>query len=186
MRMIGMPLTLLVAAVLAGCQQLPGSREEQATGAGAATGAAAGAVLADDGNELLGALLGGAMGAGGGYLIGARTDWFEGDSDEASAEAEKAVREAQENPATAEEARNASTADIDQNGFVTTDELVAMEDAGLSDDEILDRLEASDAVFDLTSEQADRLVDEGLSRNVVSQLEDINREDRQEVLGQAR
>lgn len=184
MRITGMTLTLLLAVVMTACEQLPGTRQQQSTGAGAVTGATAGAILADDDNELLGALLGGAIGAGGGYLIGARTDWFDGEGTDASAQAQQAVNEAQRDPATVEEALSATTADIDQNGFVTTDELIAMENAGLSDEQIVQRLEASDAVFDLTPEQADRLVDAGLSTNVVNRLETINRGDREEVLGQ--
>lgn len=184
MRTPGLLLTLLFAIVLAACEQVPGTREQQTTAAGAVTGAAAGALLADDDNELLGTLLGGAIGAGGGYLVGARTDWFE--NGDASAEARQAVREAQQNPATGEEALEATTADIDQDGFVTTDELIAMENAGLTDDEILQRLRATNAVFDLTPAQADRLMNAGLSANVVNQLETINRTEREEIIGQVR
>ena len=53
-----------------GCEDLPGSRTEQATVIGGAAGAGIGAVLAEE-NRLLGALIGGLLGAGGGYLIGA-------------------------------------------------------------------------------------------------------------------
>lgn len=176
-------VALLIGVALAGCEQLPGTREQQTTAGGAAAGAAAGAILADDDNRVLGTLLGGAIGAGGGYLIGAETDWFEENQAESSAQAERAVQEAQRNPATAQAALQANTADIDGNGFVTMDELIAMEDAGLSDDQILERLRATDAVFDLNQEQADRLITAGLSPNVVSELETINRGERNEIIG---
>lgn len=176
-------LVLLSIFVMVACQDLPGTREQQTTAAGTAAGAAAGAVLADDDNQLLGTLLGGAVGAGGGYLLGANTDWFGEDEADTSAEAQQAVREAQRNPATPEEAEDASTADIDENGFVTMDELIAMEDAGLSDDEILERLRATDAVFDLNQDQAERLTTAGLSTDVVNELETINRDQRNEVIG---
>ncbi len=80
-------------------------------------------------------------------------------------------------------ALSAQTADIDQNGFVAKDELVAMEGADPSDGQILQRLRATDAVFDLDRQQAQDLVDAGLSPDVVAQLESINREDWQEILG---
>ena len=98
-------ILLLTTAV--GCQQMPGTREQQATAGGAAAGAAAGAAIAD--NSLLGALIGGAVGAGGAQLIGAKTDWFEGDRDEASEQARQAAREAENNPATASGCSGAGT-----------------------------------------------------------------------------
>lgn len=180
-RVLSSATAALLLVATAGCQELPGTRTEQTTTGGALAGAALGAVLADDDNRLMGALLGGALGAGSGYLIGANTDWFA--TDDASVEAREAVMNAQQNPATPAEALAATTADIDQNGFVTMDELIAMENAGLSDDQILDRLRATDAVFDLTRDQADRLIEAGVSAEVVSQLENINRTDRDQILG---
>ena len=58
---------LPIASVLglAGCQTA-----EQTTLAGAAAGAAIGATVADDGNELQGAVIGGVAGAAAGSLIG--------------------------------------------------------------------------------------------------------------------
>lgn len=183
MKTIKTVLALLAVLALVSCEQLPGTREQQSTAAGGVAGATVGAILADSDNQLLGALLGGALGAGGGYLIGAKTDWFDQDQADTSAQAQQAVQEAQRNPATAQEARQADTADIDNNGFVTMDELIAMEDAGLSDDQILQRLRATDAVFDLNQEQADRLMEAGMSRDVVAQLETINRGQRNEIIG---
>lgn len=183
MKTIYSVVALLLMLAMVGCQDLPGTREQQTTAAGTAAGAAAGAVLADDDNQLLGALLGGALGAGGGYLVGANTDWFAEDEVDTSAEAQQAVREAQRDPATAEEAETADTADVNQDGFVTMDELIAMENAGLSDDQILERLRATDAVFDLNREQADRLTTAGLSPEVVNQLETINRDERNQIIG---
>ncbi|MCW8194605.1 hypothetical protein F6455_07380 [Proteobacteria bacterium 005FR1] len=176
-------LTILAFLVVTvGCEQLPGTRDQQATAAGTAAGAAVGAVLADEDNQLMGALLGGALGAGGGYLLGAKTDILD-DRETASAQAEQAIEEAQQNPATVDQVLASNTADVDDDGFVTMDELIAMEEAGLSDDEIMSRLRATDAVFDLSRQQADELVTAGVSPEVVNQLEDINREERDQVIG---
>ena len=51
---------------------------------------------------------------------------------------------AQESPATVDDVRRSSTEDLNGDGFVTVDELVALQRAGLSDDPILRRLEATD------------------------------------------
>ncbi len=174
---------LAAIIVLGGCENLPGTREEQVTAAGTAAGAAVGASVAD--NKLLGALLGGALGAAGGYLIGARTDWFEEDPEYRSAEAREAVEEAQERPATAEDVAGADDGDLNDDGFVTMDELVAMEDAGLGDDEILEMLERTDQVFELSESQRAELRDAGLSRDLLADMEEINREERESVLARS-
>lgn len=176
-------IALAAIIVLGGCENLPGSREEQVTAAGTAAGAAIGASVAD--NELLGALLGGALGAAGGHLIGARTDWFEEDPEHRSAEAREAVEEAQEQPATADEVAGADDADLNDDGFVTMDELVAMEEAGLGDDEILEMLERTDQVFELSESQRAELRDAGLSRDLLADIEEINREERESVLARS-
>lgn len=169
----------IAALLLAGCENLPGTREEQATVIGGAAGAAVGAATTDD---LWGVLLGAAAGAAGGYLIGANTDWFERDADVRQDQAQAAVEEARRNPAQADDVFNAETADLNGNGFVTTDELLAMEEAGLSDDEILSRLEATDQVFELSEQQRQEFLAAGLSPTVVDGLEQINRSERDAIL----
>lgn len=172
----------LLIAISIGCENLPGTRESQGAVIGGAVGAATGAAVASE-NRLLGALIGGAIGAGGGYLIGARTDWF--DDPDRSREARRAIRDAESSPATVADVENSSTADLNGDGFVTTDEVTAMERAGLSDDEMLRRLRATGQIFDLDRRQHDALIAAGVSRRVVSQMQDINREQRDDVLGGA-
>jgi hypothetical protein len=143
----------LSAALLAstsGCQQLPGSPGTQGAAIGGVGGAATGALVGGEHHRLLGALLGGAVGAGGGYLIGANKDRIMG-RDTSGAEA--AMRNAQAHPATPQQALNAQTADLNGDGFVTMDEVVAMRQAGLSDQQILERMRATGQVFELTPEQ---------------------------------
>ena len=173
--------SLLIASSL-GCEGLPGTRESQGAVIGGAVGAATGAAVHGE-NRLLGALIGGAIGAGGGYLIGARTDWF--DDPERDREAREAITDAQTSPAGIADVRNSSTADLNGDGFVTTDELTAMERAGLSDDEMLRRLRATGQVFDLSERQEDALLSAGISRRVVTEMQDINRRQREEVLGRS-
>lgn len=172
--------TLCIGALIApvtltgvGCESLPGSEKEQGAVAGGVVGAAAGAAVAGEGNRLIGALIGGALGAGGGYLIGANWDKITGDEKE---EAIKAGREAERNPADADDVRGSTTADLNGNGFVTLDEVAAMEDAGLADREIISRLRATDQYFELSSEQERYLRDRGVSDTVIRAMRDMTRE----------
>ena len=183
---VGLAGALMLAAT--GCENLPGDEKAQGATIGGVTGAAVGAAVGGSENRLLGALLGGAIGAGGGYLIGANWDKITGkDSDGAQA----ASREAQAEPATVQDAQTATTADLDNDGFVTMDEVVAMERAGFSDDKILERLRATGQVFELTSEQQSYLRARGVSDNVITQLATLNqnqtealrRQSSQQVIG---
>jgi hypothetical protein len=171
----------LVLLPTAGCEDLPGESGTQGAVIGGSGGAAAGAAVAEE-NRALGALIGGVLGAGGGYLIGSEVEKAEDADDEDVAEARTAMREAQEDPATPSEALEAETADLNDDGFVTIDEVVAMEEAGLTDEQILDRLEATDQVFELSQQQQAMLRQRGVSDNVVDQLNTVNREQREQLL----
>lgn len=173
---IGMAGALMWATT--GCENLPGDERAQGATIGGVSGAAVGAAVGGE-NKLLGALLGGAIGAGGGYLIGANWDKIRGKD---SAGAEAATREAQSQPATVQDAQGATTADLDRDGFVTMDEVVAMERAGFSDEKIVDRLRATGQVFELTTEQKNYLRSRGVSDNVISQLASLNQNQSTDVL----
>jgi hypothetical protein len=167
-------LISLAGAIVAGptgCDSLPGKKREQGAVIGGVGGAAAGAAIAKN-NRILGALIGGALGAGGGYLIGVQMDHVKNNDKDAAVQASK---NGQSNPATAEQARSAATADINGDGFVTLDEVIAMKKAGFSDDEMIRRLRATNQVFELTPQQEQTLRDAGVTQNVISQMESMNR-----------
>lgn len=149
------------------------------TAVGGAAGAGLGAIIGGDDNRLLGALIGGAVGAGGGYLVGANWDKISGDDKE---EAQEAIREAQQNPATPADVRGAMTADLNQDGFVTMDEVIAMENAGLSDEEIVRRLDATNQIFELNNEQERFLVNQGVSYYVIREMRTLNADERERLL----
>ena len=172
--------TVLLAGAV-GCNNLPGTKGQQGAAIGGLSGAAAGALVGGSHHRLIGALLGGALGAGGGYLIGAHSDKLTGHD---SGAAQEAVKRAQANPATPEEARLATTADLNHDGFVTMDEVVAMKRAGFSDQEMLSRMQATGQIFELTPEQQNYLRTNGVDDYVIGQMPGLNPAARQQVLGQ--
>lgn len=173
----------LSLAPLTGCENLPGNSKQQGTVIGGAGGAAIGAAVAKN-NRLLGALIGGALGAGGGYLIGANKDKITGhDKEKSRDEAIQASQRAEQNPARTEDVNNTRSADLNNDGFVTLDEVVALRNANLSDREILDRLERTNQVFELTPWQEDYLQQRGVSRSVIDQMRSLNRDTAAQPVG---
>jgi uncharacterized protein YcfJ len=168
----------LALVFITGCAELPGSDEQQGAVIGGASGAAVGAAVGGSKNRAAGAIIGGVLGAAGGYVIGANSDKI---LDKDRDRAESAGRRARTEPVTVEQARSARTADVNSDGYVTLDEVVAMKDAGLSDRQMLSRLEATGQVFDLTTEGRQYLRDRGISEAVISDMQDLN-QDRREML----
>ncbi|MEQ8861660.1 MAG: glycine zipper domain-containing protein [Pseudomonadales bacterium] len=163
----------LITSLVSGCADLPGSSKEQGVVVGSAAGAAAGAMVAGGDHRLLGALLGGLLGAGGGYMIGANRDQLAGRDEDRNA-AQAAIDRAQRHPATVGDVGRATTADLNSDGFVTADEIIAMSQARLTDTEMLSRLRATGHVFELTEVERGYLLDHGVSRNVVNRMEQLN------------
>ena len=161
-------------APLAGCESLPGGEKEQGAVIGGVGGAVAGAAVAGEDNRLVGALIGGALGAGGGYLIGANMEEKDGQNKEqVRQDATEAVRKAESDPATAEEARDARTADVNGDGFVTLDEVIAMEKAGVSENEMIRRLERTNQEFALTTKQEEYLKENGINDSVINAMREM-------------
>src|SRR5947208_14479209 len=106
----------LALAPLAGCDNLPGNKKEQGAVIGGVGGAVAGGALAKN-NRLLGALIGGALGAGGGYLIGWQL--HRSDPKENRRDAGKAERRDRDNADSADAARSAGPTDSKRQGCVT-------------------------------------------------------------------
>jgi hypothetical protein len=184
LRFHGVLLTTALLALLlntTGCSNLPGSKQQQGAVIGGLGGAAAGAAIGGKDNRVLGALLGGALGAGGGYVVGANSDKI---LKRDSSGAKTATEAAQSRPATVEEARQATTADVNNDGFVTLDEVVALHKSGLSDQQLISRLQATGQVFELTEEQQNYLTSQGVSRSVVNQMDSLNRDARDRLLNQ--
>lgn len=172
---------VIAAWVVTGCENLPGTKGQQGAVIGGAAGATTGAVVGGEKHRALGAVLGGVLGAAGGYVVGANSDKIMGKD---SNEAESAARRAQSAPATADQARRATTADVNSDGYVTLDEVAAMRDAGISDEQMLRRLEATGQVFDLTDEGKRFLRQRGVSEYVIQQMSALNPQRRELLMQQ--
>ena len=77
---------------------------------------------------------------------------------------------AQQNPASVADAEHSETADLNHDGFVTLDELVAMKQAGLSDQQMTDRLRRTNYLFQLTDRQRQYLLDRGVDQTVIDAM----------------
>src|SRR2546429_2536305 len=111
-------VTLLMASIalapLAGCDSLPGDKKTQGAVIGGVGGAVAGGALAKN-NRLLGALIGGALRAGGRHLIGSSLD--KSDPSKNREDAVRAERRARDNPVSASEAPTPPTPHIHRYGY---------------------------------------------------------------------
>jgi hypothetical protein len=162
----------LSLAPLTGCENLPGDEKTQGAVIGGAGGAIAGAAIAKD-NRLLGGLIGGALGAAGGYVVGAQ---IEKNNDKHKDEAVQASERDRKNPPTSSEVKRARTADLNDDGFVTLNEVAAMHDARLSNREMINRLEDTGQVFYLSEAQEEYLRDKGVSDEVIRAMRTMNRD----------
>ena len=95
-------------------------------------------------------LTGGDLGIGGGFLVAASPERIQQRQHKQCLEA---AQKAEESPAQLQQVRDATDADLNKDGFITLDEILAMSRAGLSDQEIGDRLRQTGYVFQMTLEQ---------------------------------
>ncbi|HEY8154023.1 MAG TPA: hypothetical protein VII72_07850 [Myxococcota bacterium] len=178
--MLGSKLVVLGAIAAIGCVSPAQPRAQQGASIDAVADSDEGATI-DQENRLFGVLIGGALGARGGYLIGAAPDWFVAPNRQASAH--DAVMNAEIAPATIDDVHLSATADLNLDGFVTTDELIAMDRAGLSDDTMLARLRATNQVFELSGSQQRAMSQAGVSQRVIRELLEINHFELERGLG---
>src|SRR5687767_10014982 len=161
---------------MTGCEQLPGDEKTQGAVIGGAGGALAGALLGGEDNRLLGGLIGGVLGAAGGYVIGTQIEKNRRGNDDDYQDAVQASERDRRNPPKTSDVRKARTADLNDDGFVTLNEVVAMEDAGLSTSEMINRLEDTGQVFYLSESQEEYLRDKGVPSEVIRAMRTMNRD----------
>jgi hypothetical protein len=112
-------------------------------------------------------LTGGDLGIGGGFLIGAAPEKIK---QHLNTEAVAAAQKAEQSPAQPLQTHDSTTADLNRDGYVTLDEILAMVRAGLNDGEIQDRLKKTGYIFQITPEQERYLTDRGVRQKVVDEI----------------
>lgn len=175
-------LIVLVTVPFASCESPPRPGTDEPPAVSAAGTAAASAAIEGKGNRIASALIGSTGGAAG-SLIGAKTDWFA--TEDGKRQARQAIERARQKPATVEDVARAQSADLNSDGFVTFDELVAMKQAQLDDEDLLQRLHATGQVYDLTAKQKQALIDAGISPYVAAEMTRINEPEKNRVLANA-
>ncbi|MGE5608688.1 MAG: glycine zipper domain-containing protein [Bacillota bacterium] len=161
----GIGSTLLVAVLtlsLAGCETKAQTGALVGGAGGAALGAGIGSMSHARAGE--GALIGGAVGALGGYLVGNEMD--KADQRERDRNAVRATREdryAAPAPAAAPSQR------------VTKNDVIKWTDQGTKDEVIIDRIERSGTIFNITAADENELRDAGVSEEVVRAMKDTAR-----------
>ncbi|HXE52187.1 MAG TPA: hypothetical protein VN541_04195 [Tepidisphaeraceae bacterium] len=108
-----------------------------------------------------------AGGPAGGWLIGANPKMLSPGHEDA---AKRANQQAEQRPAQMDHARKSDTADLNNDGFITLDEVLALKQGGLSDHEIISRLRATGDVFALNDRQMQYLADRGISARVIGAM----------------
>lgn len=168
-----MDKTFLIRALLVdilsvgvvGCENvLTGSTQNQGAVAGGLGGVAFGSAT---GQNVSSTSQANVLEPGGSYVI-------EADNTKAVSGNQSGVAPAKPLSVLARKALISPTADLNGDGFVTLDEVLAMKEAGLTDDEMLERMRATNQVFAPTVPQQDYLRNHGISEYVIDQMQDIN------------
>jgi hypothetical protein len=159
-------------APLAGCENLPGNKKEQ----GAVIGGVGGAVAGAGGRERKSWARGAhRRRAGRGRRVPRRRQVGQGRQGQEQDQG-RCDQGFEERP---EESRHRSRRegfqhrDLNDDGFVTLDEVVAMKDAGLSDKEMIKRLQRTQQYFELSDEQVKYLRDHNVDDKVVTAMRDM-------------
>jgi hypothetical protein len=107
-----------------------------------------------------------AMGPGGGWLVGSTRDNLARNRCDLAA---KASRNAEEHPAEPADVAKSDTADLNHDGFVTLDEILAMRRV-LTPEQMVERIRKVDGIFCLTRTQQQYLLNRGVSVVVIDAL----------------
>ena len=113
------------------------------------------------------AKIGADFGPAGGWLVGVSSEHL---AQSSAAQADEANRRAEQRPASPADVKAAATADLNQDGFVTVDEVLAMKRAGLTDSEMIQRLRATGQVFSVTDRQQQYFRDRGIDQTVIDAM----------------
>jgi hypothetical protein len=103
-------------------------------------------------------------GPGGGWIIAATPQHID---QHTLGSAQQANRLAEQQPARPADAERSDSCDLNGDGFVTMDEVLALKRAGLTTEQLITRVRKTPQVFSLTDRQQQYLRDRGISQAVI-------------------
>jgi hypothetical protein len=155
----------MLSVGLVGCESLfTGPTQNQGAVGGGLSGVSMGSAT---GQNVSGRSQANALEPGASYII-------EANNTQAISGNQSVIAPAQPLSVLARKALISPTADLNGDGFVTLDELLAMKEAGLTDNEMLERLRATNQSFEPTVQQQNYLRNKGFSEYFIEQMQDIN------------
>ena len=115
----------------------------------------------------LSSLAGRVGGPGGGWIIAATPQHIDQHS---LGSAEQANRQAEQQPAGPANVEHSDNCDLNGDGFVTMDEILALRRAGLTTDQLISRVRHTPQIFSLTDRQQQYLRDRDISQKVIDAM----------------
>jgi hypothetical protein len=106
-------------------------------------------------------------GPGGGWIIAAKPNLIDQHS---LGSAQAANRQAEQQPAGPADVEKSDNCDLNGDGFVTMDEILALKRAGLSTEQLTARVTRTPEIFSLTDRQQQYLRDRGIAQGVIGAM----------------
>lgn len=125
------------------------------------------AVTANPEQSALATLASQSGGPGGGWIIAASRQNIDQHS---LGSAQQADRQAQQRPAGTGDVERSDNADLNADGFVTLDEILALKRAGLTSEQLISRIQRTPEVFSLTRQQQQYLHDRGIDQRTINAM----------------
>lgn len=106
-------------------------------------------------------------GPGGGWIVAATPEHIDQHS---IGSAQQANRQAEQQPAGRADVEHSDSCDLNGDGFVTMDEMLALKRAGLTTEQLIGRVYHTHQIFWLTDRQQQYLRDRGISQDVINAM----------------
>jgi hypothetical protein len=160
-------LTVLLAGGLVGCAVTQSASPPSAPSVSARPAAATISAPSAGASSPVAGFAERAAGPGGGWIIGARTNWIDRNRLDLAKRSNDAARQS---PASVGSIDHSDDADLNSDGFVTLDEILAMKRAGLSNSTIIKRINETPQVFSINARQEQYLIDRGIDQPVIKAI----------------
>lgn len=106
-------------------------------------------------------------GPGGGWIIAATPQHID---QHTLGSAQQSNRQAEQQPASPADVEKSDSCDLNGDGFVTMDEMLALQRAGLTTEQLIRRVRHTQQIFMLTDRQQQYLRDRGIAQGVIDAM----------------